>query len=330
MTRASRHRKGEIRIGTASWSDPGFVAAWYPKGLPATERLPWYAEHFNLVEVNSSFYAIPKREVVERWCQQTPPGFLFDVKLHRLLSRHSTSPKLLPPDLRQGVNVHKDRIVLTPEVERVIAKRFLREIEPLRAHSKLGALLLQLSPSFRPKTQTLQELDHIFDCLTGYTVAVELRNRDWFTGPQLAVTLEFFRKRQISLVSVDSPPAEHFMIAPSGDYLTDKKLSYLRCHGRNSEGYIRGRTVAQRFDYKYRKEELQEITERAVKLAEQTETVHVVYNNNAVNYAPVNAGEMYEIVEEKFPEVSTGPKPALVSLDKPDRKPQLELQEVVG
>src|SRR5215207_10897931 len=83
-TKADKPR-GIVRVGTASWSDPGFVADWYPKGLPASERLSWYAERLNLVELNSSFYAIPKQKVVESWCGQTPPGFTFDVKLHKFL-----------------------------------------------------------------------------------------------------------------------------------------------------------------------------------------------------------------------------------------------------
>ena len=93
--------KKEILVGTASWSDPGFVADWYPKGLPASRRLPWYAERLNLVELNSSFYGIPREPQVESWCRQTPDGFVFDVKLHKLLSRHSSKPELLPPDLRK-------------------------------------------------------------------------------------------------------------------------------------------------------------------------------------------------------------------------------------
>ena len=78
-------KQGEIRVGTASWSDPGFVSCWYPKGLPASARLSWYAQHFNLVEVNSTFYAIPNQKAVQGWCTQTPAGFVFNVKLHRLL-----------------------------------------------------------------------------------------------------------------------------------------------------------------------------------------------------------------------------------------------------
>src|SRR4051812_6878223 len=178
MKRTMAHGRGEIRVGTASWSDPGFVEKWYPQTVPASARLSWYAEHFNLVEVNSSFYAIPNQKVVQRWCEQTPSGFIFDVKLHRLLSRHSTKPELLPPDLRKGLTLQKEKVVLTPKLEAAVAKRFLEEIGPLEGEDKLGALLLQLSPSFRPKTNALAELDHLFDCLGGHALAVELRNRD--------------------------------------------------------------------------------------------------------------------------------------------------------
>src|SRR5688500_1144693 len=77
-------RRGRIRIGTASWTDPGFVADWYPKKLPAAERLAWYAQHFQLVEVNSTFYAVPPADRVADWCDRTPDDFVFDVKLHKL------------------------------------------------------------------------------------------------------------------------------------------------------------------------------------------------------------------------------------------------------
>src|ERR671938_314856 len=90
---------GRILVGTSSWADPGFVEEWYPEGMPARERLPWYAERFELVELNSSFYAVPERGTVARWARATPPGFRFDVKLHRLLSRHAALIDSLPPDL---------------------------------------------------------------------------------------------------------------------------------------------------------------------------------------------------------------------------------------
>ncbi|MBA3608083.1 MAG: DUF72 domain-containing protein, partial [Chthoniobacterales bacterium] len=93
----STNPSSNILVGTASWSDPGFVERWYPPKLPAAERLPWYAQHFDMVEVNSTFYAVPERRMVERWNQATPDDFLFNVKLHRLLSRHAATLKSLPP-----------------------------------------------------------------------------------------------------------------------------------------------------------------------------------------------------------------------------------------
>src|SRR5687768_2973504 len=92
-------------IGTSSWADPGFVEEWYPPGLPARERLPWYAEHFDAVEVNSTFYAVPDAKTVSRWAEVTPDDFTFDVKLHKALSRHAAALDALPPDLRDTATV---------------------------------------------------------------------------------------------------------------------------------------------------------------------------------------------------------------------------------
>ena len=92
-----------IRIGTSSWADPEFVRDWYPPKLPAAARLSWYAEHFDYVEVNSTFYAVPVKKVVNRWDSETPSNFLFDVKLHGLLSRHAVKqcPYRLTSDAMQ-------------------------------------------------------------------------------------------------------------------------------------------------------------------------------------------------------------------------------------
>src|SRR5437588_5553186 len=100
-SRPAKKDGGNILIGTASWTDPGFVERWYPKKMAAHERLAWYAQHFEMVEVNSTFYSVPDARMVERWCAMTPDNFTFDVKLHQLFSFHSTPAKLLPPDLQR-------------------------------------------------------------------------------------------------------------------------------------------------------------------------------------------------------------------------------------
>jgi uncharacterized protein YecE (DUF72 family) len=167
---------------------------------------------------------------------------------------------------------------------------------PLREAGKLGVLLLQLSPSFRPKNNALMELDRLFGLLNGFNIAVELRNRDWVVGDERAKTVDFFKMRKAALVSVDAPRSEHFMVMPSEDYLTGT-TSYLRLHGRNAEGYVRGRSVAERFDYLYSEAETEEIAQRVVRLAKQSEKVHVVYNNNAEDYAPRNAQDLVKALE---------------------------------
>src|SRR5665809_76880 len=92
---------GKIVVGTSSWADPGFVKEWYPAKMAANQRLSWYAERFAYVELNSSFYAVPDRTNVHKWVNDTPDDFAFDVKVHRLLSRHSAPLDSLPPDLRE-------------------------------------------------------------------------------------------------------------------------------------------------------------------------------------------------------------------------------------
>jgi uncharacterized protein YecE (DUF72 family) len=289
----------KILVGTASWADPGFIADWYPRDLPASERLPYYAAHFNLVELNSSFYAIPTRNLVQRWCDQTPKDFIFDVKLHRYLSRHSTPLKCLPPKLRPFAQVQGDKVQFTPKLERAVAREFLEEMQPFIGSGKLGAFLLQLTPSFNPHHHRLEELDDLLGILERTRVVVELRNRAWLSPGQLDETTTYFRSRQVCLVSVDAPDTNHFMVMPGVDVVSNPRLAYLRLHGRNAKGYVTGKTVAERFDYLYSEEELQSIEERTLRLASAAAETHVIYNNNSSDYALRNATTFREMLEGK-------------------------------
>jgi uncharacterized protein YecE (DUF72 family) len=287
---------GQILVGTASWTDPGFLTSWYPPGLPASQRLPFYAERFQLVEVNSSFYAVPAQKVVQRWCDQTPDGFTFNVKLHRLLSRHSTTAQSLPPALRSLAEVDRDKVKLTPVLERALTKVFLEEIDPLCSSGKLGALLLQLTPSFSPHRNKLEELDNLLECLSGHVLGIELRNRHWVMPSRLPDTRKFFEDRQLTWVGVDAPATEHFMAMPGLDLSSNPQLAYLRLHGRNAKGYISGKTVAERFDYFYTDQEIQGTIERARHLAEKATRTHVVYNNNFSDYPLRNAATFQQLL----------------------------------
>ena len=279
---------GRILVGTASWSDPGFVARWYPKGMPAADRLPWYAQHFEMVEVNSTFYSVPDPRMVERWIHATPDEFTFDVKLHQLLSRHSTAAKMLPPKLQRSADVDaRGKVRLTPEIEEAVAREFLRGVEMLRGSGKLGVLLLQLSPAFSPRKHQLEELRPLLQLLGDHRIAIEFRNRNWASGEHLGQMLEFLRMHSAALVSVDTPAEEHFTIMPPElDEITNPDVAYLRLHGRDAHAYTTGKTVATRFNYDYSDDEIGEIAARSKKLAKQAPEAHIVFNNNTHDYAP--------------------------------------------
>lgn len=281
-------QNGKILVGTASWSDPGFVQRWYPKGMRARERLGWYAQHFELVEVNSTFYSVPDLRMVERWCAATPDGFTFDVKLHQLFSFHSTAAKLLPADLQQRAETDaKGRVKRTPALEESLIEAFLHSMAILHSAGKLGVLLLQLSPAFSPRKHKLGELEHLIEILRDYPLAIEFRNRNWAIGNQLSETVEFLKRHRVIFVNIDAPAAEHFTIMPSNlDETTNPDLAYLRLHGRNTRAYLTGKTVAARFDYDYTDGEIAEVAERSKKLARATRELHVIFNNNNLDYAP--------------------------------------------
>jgi uncharacterized protein YecE (DUF72 family) len=278
----------KILVGTASWSDPGFVQRWYPKKMPPGERLQWYAQHFDLVEVNSTFYSVPEPRMVERWCAATPDDFTFDVKLHQLLSFHSTPAKLLPPALQRRAETDaRGRVKSTPDLQQALLKIFLRATSIFRDAGKLGVFLLQLSPVFSPRKHKLVEIDPLIEMLSDYELAIEFRNRNWAVGDQLKATMDFLQKHHAVFVNLDAPESDHFMVMPSDvDEVTNSNVAYLRLHGRNANAYITGKTVAARFDYDYSENEIAEVAQRSRKLASEARELHVVFNNNNLDYAP--------------------------------------------
>ncbi len=295
-------RAVEILIGTASWSDPGFVQHWYPKGMRAHERLGWYAQQFEMVEVNSTFYSVPDLRMVERWCAATPDRFTFDIKLHQLFSFHSTAAKLLPPDLQQRAETDgKGKVTPTPDLAKAMFDVFLRSMSVLRSAGKLGVLLLQLSPAFSPRMHKLEELEDLIGILRDYRLAIEFRNRNWVIGDHLKSTIGFLKQRNVTFVNVDAPAADHFTIMPSDlNEITNPGFSYLRLHGRNARGYLSGKTVAARFDYNYSDQEIVEVAERSKKLARKTRELHVVFNNNNLDYAPRAAARLRVALSQLF------------------------------
>ena len=189
----------------------------------------------------------------------------------------------------------RDNVILTPALEEEIAGRFLEALAPLEKAGQLGALLLQMTPGFAPRTTDLTALEPLLRQLRGNgkhsrKVVLELRHHDWLDEHHREKTGAFLREG-ITLASIDSPPADgkHFTIMPAVDEITDARLAYLRLHGRDAKAYLTGKTVAERFDYNYNDSELDEIMQRATDLSRQADEVHVVFNNNSRDSAPKGA-----------------------------------------
>ncbi len=284
-------------MGTSSWADPGFVEDWYPQGMPARERLPWYAQRFEGVEVNSTFYAVPQRSTVERWVGATPDGFSFDVKVHRLLSRHAGGLDSLPPDLRDGAQTNqRGRVLLTENLERELLDRVIDSVAPLEQAGKLSSLLVQLTPSFAPGRHELGELTRLVARAAPRRVAIEFRHRGWVEGERVESTLSFLSEVGAAFVAVDAPLEEHVPIMPPIDAVTRDDLAYVRAHGRNAQGYLRGKTVAERFGWRYSDEELGEIGRRTDGLAKEAGEVRVMFNNNRSDDAPTAAARFRSLL----------------------------------
>jgi uncharacterized protein YecE (DUF72 family) len=200
-------------------------------------------------------------------------------------------------------------------MEEAAVESFLRGVQPIEAAGKLGVLLLQLSPGFSPRNNKLEELDQLLQHLAPRTVAVELRNRNWVEGEQLEHTTDYLKQHKAVYVGVDTPKSEHFNVMPPIDLITNPAVSYLRLHGRNERGYVSGRSVAERFDYNYSDEELEEVKGRVESLAGETKVVHVIYNNNRSDYAPSAALRFRRMLGQAVPDEAFEAKPKQRSLD---------------
>jgi uncharacterized protein YecE (DUF72 family) len=286
---------GRIVVGTSSWTDPGFVEEWYPEGLPARDRLAFYAERFEGVEVNATWYAVPAEATVGRWVEQTPPGFTFDVKLHRLLSGHATTEQHLPKDLRPLARTDgRGRVLPDAPLQDALVERILEGLAPLAEAGKLASLLLQLSPAFEPRKHALDELAGLVEGFAPHPVAIELRHKGWLDLPRREDTLGWMEAHGAAFVAVDVPEGPAVTLLPNLDAVTRGDLAYLRLHGRAYDAWARGRSVAERFAYVYSPPELEELARRARGLAEQAEEVRVEVNTNRGGDAPVNARALRE------------------------------------
>jgi uncharacterized protein YecE (DUF72 family) len=295
----------KILVGTASWTDKSLIASgrfYPPRCNTPEERLRYYSAQFPLVEVDSSYYAMPKPEVAQLWAERTPPDFTFNIKAFRLFTGHQTSVAALPKDVAEALGPVRTKNLYYKDVPREIMDEMWRQyregIEPLRRSGKLAVVHFQFAPwvAFHPKNRA-----HIEECqgqLEGYQLAIEFRNKTWFEGKHAAITLAFERERRFVNVIVDEPQGLSNTI-PAVWEVTNPQLAIVRLHGRNRETWNRkGLTSsAERFNYDYSDEELAELGEKIQAIA--AASVHVVLNNNYEDQGQRNARTLMRMIAGK-------------------------------
>jgi uncharacterized protein YecE (DUF72 family) len=285
---------GEIRIGTASWTDKTLIASgWYPPEADTPEkRLRYYARQFPLVEVDATYYALPAEQTARTWVDRTPAGFTFNVKAFSLFTQHPTRVGAFPADLRDKVT-GKERVYLKdvdPAVTDQAWDRFLAALEPLREAGKLGAILLQFPPWFPIGRANKNYILACAERVAPRRVCIEFRNRTWMTPDNQQETLGFLREHGLPYVCVDMPQGYPSSIPPVLAATSD--LALVRMHGHSDQWD--SKDIYQRFGYEYRPEELTEWAGRIRGLAEEADLTHVLFNNCYRNYAQVNAQELAE------------------------------------
>jgi uncharacterized protein YecE (DUF72 family) len=300
-----------VRIGTCSFADEALVKAWYPKQVKTGEqRLRWYAEHFDTVEIDSTYYRLPAAELVAQWAGRVPDGFVFHIKAFAPMTRHPVRLDVLPEELRTGVEADaRGRVERLPrEVRAEVFRRFREAVEPMREAGKLGGILLQLAPYVVYREHSLEYLEWARDQLPGDDLLVEFRHRSWLDDDNRAATLAFLEAHGLSLVVVDAPRSEAKNLIPTV-VATTSPTAYVRFHGRNAATWnIRGGSAADRFDYSYPEEELAEWVGPMQELAGRAEQVFALFNTNArsggVAQGPDNAQRLAAVLHANGVEVS--------------------------
>lgn len=312
-------RVGDAVLGTCSWTDKTMIERWYPPGVSTPEaRLRYYAARFDTVEIDSTFYGLPRREFASGWARRTPENFVFHVKAYGLMTGHEVDERSLHPDLRSyRYEITSRGRVRDPE-DRMVQRAFeifAEELEPLVEAGKMGAVLMQYPPYFTAKDaehrkRNLRAIESAAAMLDPLPVLVEFRHSSWVAETNIEHTMRFLTKRGLTYVAVDAPQIPGSSVMPPVTAAT-APIGYVRFHGRNAGTWnARTESAADRFDYVYRPDELAEWREPIDRLAGETEHTYVMFNNCKYDYAPRNAREMAEIlgdvVAPRRGEVATG------------------------
>lgn len=297
---------GKILVGTSSWTDPTLIKSgrFYPPSAKSAEaRLQFYAQNFPLVEVDSSYYALPSENNAKLWVERTPNDFTFDIKTFALFTQHPAQVRSLPKDIVESLSPEtqqKRNVYLRDVPDDTLAelwKRFAEALLPLDSAGKLGVVLFQFPQWFFPSRENRAYIHSAKERLAQYRLAIEFRSASWLNERNSERTFAFLKDNDLAFVCVDEPQGFKSSVPPVAEATSN--IGLVRFHGRNRETWEKkGISAAERFDYLYSEEELGEWVPRIKELAAKTQEVHVLMNNCYEDKAVVNGRQMRLMLEQ--------------------------------
>ncbi len=265
-----------IYIGTAGFSYADWKGHFYPRAIKAGEMLEFYATRFPVVEINSTWHALPYPENILSMARRTPVDFHFAVKAFQGLTHES-------------------------EVADETFAQFLEAVRPLEDHGKLACILAQFPWGFRENAANRELLRRFRDRMPDRDVVVEFRNEDWIKEK----TIRLLEELEFGFCCVDEP---HLKGLVDAHVIRTSPIGYVRFHGRNYETWWdRSRKSWERYDYLYSEEELQEWVPGILSLQERTDRTYLIFNNHYRSKSARNAAMMMSMLPPELVVSAEGP-----------------------
>ncbi len=295
-----------IHFGSCSWTEKTLIKSgeFYPKGASTAEkRLRYYASVFDVVEVDSSYYAIPAEKTVLNWAERTPSDFIFHIKAYALLTGHGADLRSVPPEIRDMLSsdsLKGNRVILKEKEPLREAFRLFREaLRPLVQANKIGITVFQFPPYF---TYTSQSLDYILFCrdmMEDFRLGVEFRHGSWLLTDKRKEMFSFLRENGITYIVADEPQYNNLSTVPFVPEVTTD-IAYFRLHGRNKENWFRKDVeTSLRYDYLYSDEELAEFISAVSESSRKAKETYVMFNNCHAAFSMRNSLRLREIMKKK-------------------------------
>jgi uncharacterized protein YecE (DUF72 family) len=295
-----------IRVGTSGWNYPTGKGTWngifYPvapgrrsrsastpartkraAGPGGFDELRFYAEHFNTVEINSTFYGVPAPATVKGWADRTPDDFEFSLKLYQ---------KFTHPGMFEKATGKNPWSLGQKDVD-----EFRAAIDPLLSAGKLGALLAQFPQSFRNDPDSVSYVEWLLERFRDYPVALELRHRSWSDQP--AETLQLLDAFGAAWAQIDEPK---FRLSIRQSLLPNvRTFYYLRLHGRNAAQWWSHDKSEDRYNYLYSAEELKPFADAAREATRDVKKAYLYANNHFSAKSVANAAILKHDLGQSLP-----------------------------